>query len=331
MFDPEKCTQCGDCFVDCHWIQAERDDAIQWIGEIIQGERSEVLDRCITCYACNERCPQQANPFDRIAELQDKYHCLAPAEEVAALEERFSFTRELDEVPQADRVMSMCVLPNTHAHLFQGELYDLPRVAGKPYFCWILFGHLGAESVQRRHAQTLVDRLAMTGAREIVCVHDDCYTMLARDVPEYGIDLPFRPVHFTEYLVGYLKENKDRVRPLDIEIAYNRPCASRLTPEKEHFVDEFFELAGVRRVKRVYDREDAMCCGGAKALLGKGDPRPDQEQNLRDAQNAGARAMVALCPVCIRSLAGAALEMKMPLVFIGDIARMALGEIEVPF
>jgi Fe-S oxidoreductase len=154
--------------------------------------------------------------------------------------------------------------------------------------------------------------------------------MLARLAIDYGIQVPFRPVHLSEYLVEYLAANKNRIKALNIDVAYQRPCASRHTPEKEHFIDELFELVGVRRVERVYDREKALCCAGAKLMLGVGDPAPDQEKNLIDAKEAGAKAMVCLCPMCMHSLSGTADRHGIPLVFIGDIARMALGEIKPP-
>jgi Fe-S oxidoreductase len=212
----------------------------------------------------------------------------------------------------------------------QGELYDLPRVSGKPYFCWMLFGHWGVESIQRKHAREMVERLALTGAREIVCFHDDCYAMLATLAPGYGIDVPFRPVHLSEHLVTCLRQNRHRIKRLNIDVAYQRPCASRLTPEKEHFVDELFELAGVRRVPRALDREDAMCCASIKLLLGNGDPIPDQQENMLDARQSGAQAVVCLCPGCLDSLAVAAGAHQLPTIFLGDIARMALGEISLP-
>lgn len=330
MFIEDNCILCGHCFNSCHWIDADDNQAIQWMEEIIEGTRSEVLDRCVTCYACNETCPQDANPYDRIAELQDKYRTLSSIETVNDLEEKFIFTRSVDPPPKAKRVMSLCVLENGHPELIQGELYDIERVAGKPYFCWVMLGHLGAISVQKKHAQTFVDRLAATGADEIVCLHDDCYTMLAREAPEFGVEVPFKPIHFSQYLVEYLTENRDRITPLDIDIAYQRPCASRLTPEKEHYIDELFDLTGVRRVKRTFDRDNAMCCGGAKFMLQKGDITPDQIKNLTDAKQAGAQALVGLCPVCLQSFTYTARSMEMPLIFLGDIARMALGEIKVP-
>jgi Fe-S oxidoreductase len=330
MFIRDLCDFCGDCLVKCQWMDVELDQAVEWLKAMIDGKHTPVLDKCITCYACNEICPQNANPFDLIAELQEKHHTLSSRESINSTEAQYAFTRELKDYPQAECVMSICVFGKTDSNLIQGELYDLPRVGGKPYFCWVLFSHIGAESIQRKHAREFIDRLAMTGARKIVCFHDDCYTMLARLAPDYGIKVPFQPVHLSEYLVEYLRARPDRIKPLNIDIAYQRPCASRHTPEKEHFIDELFELAGARRVERAYDRERALCCAGIKTMLGMGDPRPDQERNILDAKNAGAKAMVCLCPICMHSLSGIANKHKIPLIFIGDIARMALGEIDLP-
>jgi Fe-S oxidoreductase len=329
MFDQERCNLCGDCLVECRWIEVDRDQAVDWMKAMIKGEQTPVVDQCITCYACNEICPEKANPFDLFARLQEESGRLLPLEQVAAQEKQFTFTGELKGVPQGqDRIMSVCVFGKTDGHLIQGELYDLPQVGGRPYFCWVLFSHIGAESVQHRHAREFVDRLALSGAKEVVCFHDDCYAMLAKLAPDYGITVPFRPVHLSEYLVERLTAGRDRLKPLNLKVAYQRPCASRFTPEKEHYIDELFKLTGVTRVTRTYDREEAMCCAGVKFMLGKGDPKPDQQENIRDAREAGAQALVCLCPMCMHSLAGTAAEEKMPLVFLGDLARMALGELE---
>jgi Fe-S oxidoreductase len=330
MFKHELCDLCGDCLVQCQWMEVERNQAVAWMTAMIAGDKAPALDQCITCYACNETCPNGANPFDLIAELQEKYRSLSSAESAAAQEQRYVFTKELGDVPRAERIMSVCVFGKSDAGLIQGEFYDLPQVGGKPYFCWVLFSHLGAESIQRRHAQELVDRLARTGAKEVVCFHDDCYALLVRLAPDYGIEVPFRPVHLAEHLVERLRADRARIKPLGLDLAYQRPCASRHTPEKEHFIDELFALAGARRVEREHDRERALCCAGIKLMLGQGDPRPDQERNILDAKRAGAQAMVCLCPMCMHSLAGVAQEHDLPLIFIGDLARMAIGEIELP-
>ncbi|MEW6443778.1 MAG: (Fe-S)-binding protein [bacterium] len=330
MFRSDLCTLCGDCLVECPWMEVERAQAADWMKQMMAGARTPVLERCLTCYACNEICPEQANPFDLIAGLQEKYRVLVSSETVAQTEARYLFSGEVKDLPRAERVLSICVFGKTDAHLIQGKLYDLPRVGGKPFFCWVLFSHMCAESVQRKHARTFVDRLAATGAKEVVCFHDDCYAMLAKLAPDYGIEVPFRPVHLAEHLVRCLEADRKRLRPLKLEVAYQRPCASRHTPEKEPFIDELFDLAGVRRAERQYDRREALCCGGAKPFLGLGDPKPDQEKNILDAKRAGARALVCLCPMCMQSLKGVAAAHDLPLIFLGDIARMALGEIPPP-
>lgn len=330
MFRKERCDLCGECLLRCHWIGAEPGQATEWMKAMIAGDRTPVLSRCITCYACNEFCPKGANPFDLIAGLQERYRIFASEEAAREEEEKYLFSGDLKGFPRTSRVMTTCVFGRTDAHLLQGSLYDLPRVGGKPYYCWLLFSHWGAESIQRKHARDLVDRLAMTGADEVVCFHDDCYTMLARLAPQYGVNVPFRPVHLSEHLVGGLRRQAGRIRPLNIRVAYQRPCASRYTPEKESFIDELFARVGAERVDREYDREKALCCAGVMLLLGNGDPRPHQEKNILDAKAHGAQAMVCLCPMCLHSLSGVALEHRLPLIFIGDLARMAIGEIPPP-
>ena len=160
---------------------------------MMAGEETPVLRRCITCFACNELCPRGANPFDLICALQEKYDVFKSQEMASAQEASYAFNKPLTSYPRAERVMSTCLFEKTHAHLVQGQLYDLPRVTGKPYFCWMLFGHWGAQRIQRKHARELVDRLALTGAREIVCFHDDCYAMLTALAPGYGIEAALPP------------------------------------------------------------------------------------------------------------------------------------------
>jgi Fe-S oxidoreductase len=330
MFKPELCKLCGDCLVKCQWMDAPRNQAKAWQKEMMEGRHTPALDQCITCFACNERCPKKANPFDLHLELQEKFRSKVPEDMVKATETHYTFTGQLQDTPRAKRIMSACVHEKTEAALLQGELYTLPRVGGKAFFCWGLFGHMGAGSVQKRHTQVLVDRLAQTGAEEVVCFHADCYSVLARVAPDFGIHVPFRPVHLAEYLVEHLRANSSRIKPLNLAIAYQRPCSSRLTPDKEDVIDELFDLTGVRRVERKYDRDQALCCSSVKIMYNTGDTRPDRERNMADAKNAGAQMMVYFCPVCRGMFADVSAEQGIPLVFLSDLARMALGEIAPP-
>jgi hypothetical protein len=151
MFKEECCNLCGDCLVECQWIKADREQAVKWMKAMIDGNRIPLLDKCITCYACNEICPEGANPFDLIAQLQEKYHSLVPEDIVKASEQQYIFSGELRETPKADRVMSICVFGKTDANLIQGEIYDLPRVGADLIFA----GYYSATCVARVYKKSM--------------------------------------------------------------------------------------------------------------------------------------------------------------------------------
>jgi heterodisulfide reductase subunit B len=94
-------------------------------------------------------------------------------------------------------------------------------------------------------------------------------------------------------------------------------------------LDETFELLGVERVARRYDRESALCCGGLFSRIDPERIKPTMAKNIQDALEAGAEAMVFLCPLCMGALAKPAREQGLKPVFITQLARMALGEVPV--
>ena len=51
------------------------------------------------------------------------------------------------------------------------------------------------------------------------------------------------------------------ITKLNKKIAYQRPCISRYAHDLEPMLDELFQVIGVHRVARKYDRQDALCCG----------------------------------------------------------------------
>jgi len=175
----------------------------------------------------------------------------------------------------------------------------------------------------------MVDNLAKSGAKEIVFVHDDCYGALKGLAPEYGIEIPFRPVHLFEYLRDYLEAHKDQVRKLNLKVAYQRPCASRYTAEKDHLLDEVFDLTGVERVKRKYDGINALCCGVEVAgpnlkLFPRGKNfEPFRERNVMDAKKHGAEAMVYLCAMCFATLNKKVREADMRNYMVSDICHLS--------
>jgi len=333
MFHEEKCDFCGECLSRCYYLPFDKESGSREFKKLVQGEKVDWLRDCVTCMACDEYCTRGARPFDLILKRMEEAGGLSDPALLAQMAERFKPEGEPRPVPPKDRVMSICVMQGNMPWAIQGQLFEaLPLLKGKHYFCNVLFAHMGNETIMRDRLQAMVDNLAKSGAKEIVFIHDDCYAILKGIAPEYGVKLPFRPVHLFEYLRDYLKEHKNDVRKLNMKVAYQRPCASRYSAEKEPFLDEIFEMIGVERVPRQYDGINALCCGIETAgpnlkLFPRGENfEPFRVMNVKDAKDFGAEAMVYLCAMCFASLNKKVREAGIANYMISDICRLALGE-----
>ena len=332
MFVETRCNFCGECLARCPYVDYDQERAASEMRTLVAGEKAPILSSCVTCFACDEFCPTQARPFDLILERLEQFGSLGIAPETIQAQEALYATDSPAQVERtAGRVLSACVFSRSNADLFEGRLFQgLPVVRGRHFFCYVLFDHLGAGSVTRRHAQAFVDNLAASGAEEVVALHDDCYAMLVDRAPQFGIQVPFRPVHLFEYLRDFLDEHRAELRPLKLKVAYQRPCSSRLSPGKEGALDAVFQRLGVDRVERRYDREGALCCSGAVSFLHPEMAAGVRARNLDDAQEAGAQAMCYLCPMCRQALTPDAQARGLGSYHIIELVRMALGELPAP-
>ncbi|MGB4206435.1 MAG: hypothetical protein WBJ43_00440, partial [Smithellaceae bacterium] len=61
MWDAAKCDFCGDCLVKCRYVDFDCDAAVKEMKLLAEGKEAEILNRCITCLACNNYCPTGAD------------------------------------------------------------------------------------------------------------------------------------------------------------------------------------------------------------------------------------------------------------------------------
>lgn len=328
MFDRSKCDLCGDCIVECKYTDYDRESAIAEITALIEGRPTNIVKECITCVACNEICEKGANPFDLICETQEKTNALEVPEAVVQMFD--SMCKGHNEISKGDPgkpAISMCVVGPALPRPLEGSLFDgLTHIRGEDYFCYVGWVHMGMMSPLDKGIRSFIDNMAATGEKEIIFIHDDCYATVAAEAKQYGIEVPFRAIHIIEYLRDQMKARQSEIKKLDMKIAYQRPCASRYTPEKEPMIDELFDLIGVERVAREYDRKDALCCGLPLMFRDMERAAEIQRKNLDDAKGTGATAMTFLCPVCVRGLGAGATERGMDIYMISDLCRLALGE-----
>lgn len=328
MWNPTNCDRCGDCFVECLYVDWEREKAIQEISNLIDTGESEILTACVTCCGCNEYCEKGANPWDLILKRQDETGCLAILPKAPAMFEMAAAApSSVVKGEPGKPTLSLCMMEPLSGKIFKGPIFEgLTVLKGGDYFCSIGYLHIGQEEPIREGAQKLVDNLAATGAEEIICFHEDCYAMLVGKAPDYGIRVPFRPVHLYEYLLDYVRAHEKEITKLDLKVAHQPPCASRYSRDKDPLLDEICDRIGVTRVDRVYDRRHSLCCGGP--LLSRGDKEQSMkigQMNLDDAREHGAQALSFLCPMCNQTLRRVCDAYEMPRHAVSDLCHMALA------
>jgi len=329
MWDESACDRCGDCLVECLYVDWDRDKAVAEISRLIDTGDSEILRACVTCCACNEYCGKGANPWDLILTRQEVAGCLKIEPRAPAMFEAVAGLPGSVRPGEPGRpAVSLCVLEPLCRDQVQGRLFEgLTVVKGGDVFCRIGYIHIGQERPVREHARGVVEHLAASGAEQIVCFHEDCYALLTVKAAEYGVDVPFRAVHLFEHLLSVLEEEKASIRKLGLRVAYQRPCASRYSRDKDALLDEIFRRIGVTRVDRAFDRRHALCCGSP--LLARGDREGALRignRNLDDAVAHDAQFLAYLCPMCSQTLRFVCEPYGMPRVAVSDLCRMALGE-----
>ena len=180
-------------------------------------------------------------------------------------------------------------------------------------------------------AEELIDTLSQYVKKrkspEVICYHDECYGTYTSWAPAFGFTVPFTPMHLFDYLHKKLLELKIHIQPLNIKAAYQRPCSSRLIPETQPLVDEIFDLIGVERVERVYDRDNGMCCGGVMEAQQRFDLAEEvQVKNVDDMKESGASHAVFNCPFCFFTLSGRVGQRGMTPVLMSELCLKAVGE-----
>jgi len=337
MFDESNCEQCEgvNCLMECQYIEFDGiDDARGEIMKLIKGEESRVLSECVTCFACDEYCPYNSHPFDRITKLQEKYETLGinpvMIKKLIAMYKPHDEFEPWDGIDPNEPTLNKCAFIKSHADHMQGQLFDdLQYIGGRDFFCNLLYHHIAKDSVIKERATQILKNVERQGIRDMICFHDECYGFYTSYCPRNNIELPegLNPIHLFEYLIDYLKEHESDIKKLNIKAAYQKNCSSRFMPEVDEWVDEICELIGVERVDRKYDRENGLCCGGALTMLGdKKRMRKLQKKNVQDMLDNDAEVVMYNCPMCMDTLGSRADRSDLKNYLLSDLCRMALGE-----
>jgi len=331
-FDKSKCADCKavSCLVKCQYMDFDKDTAkVEW-QKVIDGEDCSVLHDCATCYSCEEYCPFGNHPFYLIVERQEEKGILpAPRPVITMWINQCQPVGRFMVGKVEEKALSYCFLPIFN-ELAKGKLFDgiwPSMIFGQEFFCNAAYLHYARMSVIKDRLPKIVENIVKQGIKELVCLHDECYGTFTSIAPAYGIEVPFKPIHYYEYLHDRLKELKAEIKPLNVKAAYQRNCSARLIPETDHFVDDIFGLIGVERVKREYDGENGLCCAEL-IRMSKGPKLADdvQKRNVDDMVKFGAEYCVFNCPACYDSLVERVMRAGIKPIHMIDLCKLAIGE-----
>jgi len=338
-FDTETCISCPDtsCLTECQHISIERDVAHNEILKIARGENSFVLHECVTCYACEEYCPYGNHPFYLIVERQEALGITPQPSPLVkrAINIGIPFRGE-PEIKEINGPVINLGAFSQLKYLIEGKLFEGLTIISDDerkmfhYFCQLMYLHYGKISVIKERLLKIIDTIARHRPTEVICFHDECFGAYTSFCNAYGITVPFQPVHLFEYLYTRLNELKDLIKPLGLKVTYQRPCSSRLSPDKHRYVKKIFDLIGAEYVKREYSEQNVLCCAltiqGQKKEGSRRLTLEIQKKNIEDMKRAGAEVCVFNCPACFDTLGWKVKEIGIKPVFMSDLCRVAIGE-----
>ena len=331
-YDENLCKTCptGDCLVKCQYMDVKKERAVEERVKIGQGKDSFVLQDCVTCYGCEEYCSRGNHPFYLITERREEKGILTSPRAITKQWINIGEPQGKYRLGDIKEKMLSFGFMGEFLKMVRGKIFEdvMPSyIFGQEFFCNVVYIHFANTSIIRERLPIVMDNFKKLGVKEVICMHDECYGSFAHLAPAYGIDVPFRPVHYFEYLYSRLNELKDEIRPLNIKVAYQRPCSSRLSSGKHHFVRDIMELIGVDLVEREYQDENALCCGGIYAMCFGYELSTDvQRRNIDDMAAHGAEYCVFNCPACQSSIGVKVGKRGIKPVHLIDLCKMAIGE-----
>jgi len=338
MWDASKCDLCGDCLVKCRYVDYDKDRAVKEIKLLMEGKEADILNSCITCNACYDTCPTRADPADLIHKMQEKIGSPIAAHSKPMLD---GLSKVLEEgngdskYTEGDPDKPLLSFDSFEFNQFPEGTLDsklfkgMSVVRGTQYMSLVGLVHMGGASFTEKYAQKVIDRLAEFG-KDIVYLHNEGYVLAHVKCKELGIDVPYKYMHLFDYLRNYFEENKDSIARLNKKVAYQTNCADRWLPEQDNMLNKVLDLIGVERVERQYEGKEALCCTGPIIRTNKELAIKIQGDNVKDAIDSGADAMITICPICDWVLRRPTSQQNLPKIFITDLCRIALGEVSWP-
>ena len=339
FFSEDLCDRCGVCFERCPVLELPEDEAKQEIATLIRGDTraSLVMQRCVTCNACEFICPRQANPYGLILERYNE------ASKIRALPfmAKFIFPNEPENMWTTTRVLmgedELSLLHswednlkhprkevllsgfynNLVPYIAQTSLLDelKPAIVGSDS----MFGmgedayRIGFFEEAERLGNLAKQKFSEMGIEKMYCFMVVEASMFTDVLPKkFGINFDFDVELLDNWILDRLKSGQIKVKNrLNMKVTVHDNCCGRyMDGILQDTTREIMERIGCEVVEMRHTRENALCCGWAgtvPTLFGPTSGNPlhtlfnllqSLYLRLQEAEATGANVLVVPCPGC---------------------------------
>ncbi|MCE5333577.1 MAG: (Fe-S)-binding protein [Desulfobacteraceae bacterium] len=282
----DACRGCGECLVNCRYMRFTRDQAVEEIRKINRGETasSRAVRDCMSCYACNRFCPNDAHPYERIHFAWDARYrqeglpmrasYLMPGRRPNfrqdlpfSARERELHARWASDMPPA----RTCLYPGCNLLamplLATGAIFEVLPVWGRwDLCCGEMFFRMGLVEPVRGVAERLSSFYRDKPIDELVFVCPAGYNMFSHVLPEqFGAKFPFKITFFTDWFDHQLSRGRFNLsQGLSDAVVVHDSCHGRILGDA--FMNgqrEFLRKLGLRIHETGLNRTHGLCCGVA--------------------------------------------------------------------
>ncbi|MEI8133401.1 MAG: (Fe-S)-binding protein, partial [Leptolinea sp.] len=153
-------------------------------------------------------------------------------------------------------------------------------------------------------AQKVVESIAETGAKKVVCTCPSCLRMMKEVYAAYGVKglegVEF--LHMSEYLLQLANAGLLQfTHPLEMRVTYHDPCdLGRRLGIYEPPRQVIESLPGIQFKDMFFNRRDARCCGAGGGLTATNLELVIEASKtvVELAQDVNAEVLVTACPTC---------------------------------
>jgi len=349
-----RCKECGECLVNCRYLSLSREEAVRAVRALNAGEPSIVHERCISCYACDAFCPQNAHPYERIiSRWNQRYeeHGLPLRTRIMMPTLRPNFRQDVHYAPE-ERVLHaswasdtppgpVVLYPGcnllTMPGLAAGEIFEKLPVWGRwDLCCGEMYFRMGLFGPVENIAQRLTDFYRDKDIREMVFLCPACYNMFTNVLPkQFGARFSFKTTHFVDWITNALDCGDFVIKnKLEGSVVVHDSCHARVMGDG--FMERqrgLLRRLGLTVRETAQNKAQGLCCGMAAGCThySGADMLKNSLRQLWTLDRAAGDDIALYCTGCLLTLSMARLMKPFGkrMAHTLELLRQALGE-EVP-